>query len=146
MKGIEAMDTHEDQSPNGSKSSNRRRHLEFFYFEKQGSRYVLRVTRLTVILIVGLTLFSVVGVLVFSLINIPRMANEPINANISTSPTPLPAIPIIKPPSPRPMPPIVITQPRYSTPTPSTPTPDSNLNEQIVPNKTPQPQASKPPG
>jgi hypothetical protein len=141
------MQPHEEQSLNKSKSSNRRRNLEFFYFEKIGSRYVLRFTWLTVILVIGLTVVSLVLILIIFLFRSQSIANEPVNVNIPRA-SPSPSLldePIIRQVPLQPPPPRVVKQPGYNVPAPRTPTPDKNINEQVVPRQTPQPQTSKPP-
>jgi hypothetical protein len=125
----------------------RHRKFELFYFEKVGTRYQLRFTRLAVLLIIGLTVVSIVSILVIFLISSQQMASESVNVNVSVpTRTVAPSDkPILKPPPPAPRLPKV-AQPVYRTPTPSsTPPPAKNSNGQTIPKQTPQSSPSESP-
>jgi hypothetical protein len=134
------MRSTEPTSSEDSRPPKYQHRMELFYFDQVGSRYVLRFTRMAVLLIIGLTVVSIVSILVIFLVSSQQMASEPVNVNVSvpTLPTSPTDKPILKPPPPAPRLPKV-AQPVYSTPAPSnTPALNKNSNGQTIPKQTPQ--------
>jgi hypothetical protein len=127
--------------------------LEFFYFEQVGSRYVLRLTWLTVILIIGITVISLAMIFAFFLVSNQgqRDSLKNVNVNVSVpSSTPYSQAPIIKQ-APAANPPQITKQPKRiipdnRMPTPSSsPLPNRNTNKPLVPKPTPHLQPSESP-
>ena len=122
--------------------------LEFFYYEQVGSHYYLRLTWLTVILVVGLTVVSLAMILAIFFLSDRPDPEKDVNLNITApSRSPYsPDKPILRQPPSTPLPPKVGIQSKSSVPTPtSTPAGSSNTNEQIVPKQSPRLPLSKPP-
>lgn len=145
--GSDEQQTHEESIGTEQPHSK----LALFFYERKGSRYYLRFTRLAVILIVGLTAVSLVAILIMFLINSRHDASEELNINIVTpSPSPRsPNNPVIKQaPASAPLP--QVYRPSQSnmpaspalSPIPGT---GDNDNEQVAPQQTPSPQPSTPP-
>lgn len=111
-----------DEQFNQSQPPPTREKIGLFYYERVGSRYYLRFTRLTVMLVVGLTVISIAALLVFFLSN-HRNPPKEVNVTITipeSSPNP-PTQTIIQPaPVRQPTP---IKQPIINIPAPSPPSP-----------------------
>jgi hypothetical protein len=136
LKEIDAMRPREDQSPNGSKSSDLRRNIKQFFFETVGGRTYLRFMRLVVILIIGLTVISLASIIILFMLRSQPDNSVPVNVNIIPQPsTPYtPDNPIIRKVPSRSSPPKVDQQPKHRTSVPPPPLmPDNKGNEQSTP-------------
>ena len=121
------------------------KHLDFYYYEKVGNRYVFRITPFALIFLIVLTIIAF-GIAIYMQLIEP--SPREINTNITVpSPTPYSAnIPLIRMPPPPPSPVQPIKQPKRSMPAlPIPPTLDNNANDQLVHKQTPQPSPSESP-
>ena len=98
------------------------RKFEFFYYERVGSRYYLRFTGLTLLLIVGLTVVSIVMLLTLFFLSDHSNTSKEVNVNITVpKSSPYPLSPVITQPPP-PSQPKAIKLPSDSVTKPSPPT------------------------
>lgn len=140
----------EQYNHNDSHQAHSPKKLELFFFESVGNRSYLRFTKLAVVLILCLTLVSLIGIFTLFLYNRASSSSEQINVNVRTIPSPN-ATPfrnvIIQAPTPQSPPPKIRMQPLLPAPTlPAMPLEsDRNMNEQLVPSRTPRNPEGKPP-
>jgi hypothetical protein len=127
----------------------RRSRYELFFWEKTGTRYSLRFTRLALLLVVCLTVIPAAAILAIFFTR-SRVDFEDVNVNIRTPPS-APrnyGSPIIQSqPPPTLATPRVSRSPRGSDPARQTPAaPNLNANAPLTPSPTPSPTPPKPPG
>jgi hypothetical protein len=127
--------------------AHRRRRFELFFYERIGSRYYLRFTRLALILIVCLTLIPIVLLFTYYLL---RKRGGPKNVNVEiVVPTPAPHDynkPIIQLATPPPTPPRVNTPfGAFAPPRQTPPAPNDNAGGSLTPSPTPSPTLARPP-
>jgi hypothetical protein len=125
MRDDERYEDEDDDSPPLGRG------FELFYYERRGSRYYLRMTRVALLLVVGLTLISIAGLLILFFVQRSDGVTD-VNVNISTPPSDVHYPPVtIQQPSLPPNPRRAIRQPKAAQPpSPTLPSPVRNGNEQ----------------
>lgn len=104
--------------------------LDLWFYEKRGSRYYLRLTRLAVALILIPSVLTIVAIVAIFFYQVNRPMEEP-NINISMQPGPAvsPQTLIKKPPPPPPLPPVRRSPNINASNQLVAPTPNRKVNE-----------------
>jgi hypothetical protein len=118
-----------EQQNNDDNRAPRGRNLDLWFYERRGTRYYLRITRLGLILFVLPIVLAIVALFLLLITNKKRQIQPDITIKAPT-PVGTPLQPVIKQVTPPPKPPNVgITPPRSVGNMSSTPTPHKNTNE-----------------